>query len=58
LCQNRPCSGICDDIQIRSARVSIRIGFREMFATCSSPLLVVLVEFLVFTVSICLDLLL
>jgi hypothetical protein len=27
LCQNRPCLGTCDDMQIRSARVFIRIGF-------------------------------
>jgi hypothetical protein len=58
LCQNRPCSGICDDMHIRSARVSIRIGFGYMFARCSSPLLAVLVQFLLFTVSIFLDLLL
>jgi hypothetical protein len=28
LCDNRPCFTICDDMQIRYARVSVRIGFR------------------------------
>ncbi|KAK1647031.1 hypothetical protein QYE76_064836 [Lolium multiflorum] len=31
-CQNMPFSGICDDMHIRTARVSITIGFRLMFA--------------------------
>ena len=57
-CHNMPLSVICDDMRIRSARVSVRITVGLVFARCSSPFLDVLVQFLLFTVRIFLDLLL